>query len=186
MSAVQIQGNASGTGTLTIAAPNTNTNRTLTLPDNTGTLLSTASTFAGTGPVLISGNATSVTVPTATSTTFLAYGASAVDTTSAFSITTGRFQPLVAGYYLVMGFVGFDSNGVNATAYSATIFKNGSTAQAYAGGGSTGSIFPKVEVTTLVSLNGSTDYVTLAAYQNGAGSATGVYGQLQAVLIRAA
>jgi hypothetical protein len=39
MSAVQIQGNASGTGTLTIAAPNTNTNQTLTLPDQTGTLL---------------------------------------------------------------------------------------------------------------------------------------------------
>jgi hypothetical protein len=39
MSAVQIQGNASGTGTLTVAAPNTNTNRTLTLPDQTGTLL---------------------------------------------------------------------------------------------------------------------------------------------------
>ena len=39
MSAVQVQGNASGTGTLTIAAPNTNSNRTLTLPDQTGTVL---------------------------------------------------------------------------------------------------------------------------------------------------
>ena len=44
MSAVQIQGNASGTGTLTIAAPITATNRTLTLPDATGTLLSSATT----------------------------------------------------------------------------------------------------------------------------------------------
>jgi hypothetical protein len=42
MSAVQIQGNASGTGTLTVAAPNTNTNQTLTLPDQTGTLLTGA------------------------------------------------------------------------------------------------------------------------------------------------
>jgi hypothetical protein len=39
MSLVKIQGNASGTGTLTIAAPNTNSDRTLTLPDQTGTLL---------------------------------------------------------------------------------------------------------------------------------------------------
>jgi hypothetical protein len=39
MSKVAITGNASGTGTLTIAAPNTSTNRTLTLPDNTGTIL---------------------------------------------------------------------------------------------------------------------------------------------------
>ena len=37
MSAISLQGNASGTGTLSIAAPNTNTNRTLTLPDGTGT-----------------------------------------------------------------------------------------------------------------------------------------------------
>jgi len=48
MSIVKVQGNASGTGILTIAAPNTNTDRTLTLPDNTGTLLSSASTLAAT------------------------------------------------------------------------------------------------------------------------------------------
>jgi hypothetical protein len=44
MSLVKISGNASGTGTLTIAAPNTNTDRTLTLPDNTGTILTNATT----------------------------------------------------------------------------------------------------------------------------------------------
>jgi hypothetical protein len=49
MSLVKIQGNASGTGEFTIAAPNSNTNRTLTLPDNTGTILTSASTIAGTG-----------------------------------------------------------------------------------------------------------------------------------------
>lgn len=43
MSLVKVSGNASGTGTLTIAAPNTNTDYTLTLPTNTGTLISTAS-----------------------------------------------------------------------------------------------------------------------------------------------
>jgi len=46
MSLVKIQGNASGTGEFTIAAPNSNTNRTLTLPDNTGTILTAASTPA--------------------------------------------------------------------------------------------------------------------------------------------
>lgn len=39
MSKVQLQGNVSGTGIFTIASPNSNINRTLTLPDNTGTLL---------------------------------------------------------------------------------------------------------------------------------------------------
>lgn len=63
MSLVKIEGNASGTGTFTIAAPNSNTNRTLTLPDATGTIITTAGgaaisgttgTFSGT----ISGGST--------------------------------------------------------------------------------------------------------------------------------
>ena len=44
MSKIALSGNASGTGTLTISAPDTSTDRTLTLPDNSGTLLSNAST----------------------------------------------------------------------------------------------------------------------------------------------
>lgn len=47
MSKIALSGNASGTGVLTIAAPNTNSDRTLTLPDNTGTLLTTASNLSG-------------------------------------------------------------------------------------------------------------------------------------------
>lgn len=42
MSKIALTPNASGTGTLTIAAPNTNSDRTLTLPDATGTLATTA------------------------------------------------------------------------------------------------------------------------------------------------
>jgi len=45
MSKVSITGNVSGTGTLTIAAPNTNTDRTLTLPDNAGTILTSSSSI---------------------------------------------------------------------------------------------------------------------------------------------
>jgi len=43
MSNVVIQGDASGTGDFTIAAPNSNTDRTLTLPDVTGTVLTSGS-----------------------------------------------------------------------------------------------------------------------------------------------
>jgi hypothetical protein len=39
MSKVALSSNALGTGTFTIASPNGNTDRTLTLPDNTGTLV---------------------------------------------------------------------------------------------------------------------------------------------------
>jgi hypothetical protein len=44
MSKVSITGNASGSGTFTLAAPNSNSDRTLTLPDNTGTILTSATT----------------------------------------------------------------------------------------------------------------------------------------------
>lgn len=44
MSSIKLSPNASGTGEFTIAAPNSNTNRTLTLPNNTGTLLTSATT----------------------------------------------------------------------------------------------------------------------------------------------
>ena len=56
MSKIALSGNASGTGTLTLSAPNTDTDRTLTLPDNTGTLLTGAVSSTSTG----SGTASSI------------------------------------------------------------------------------------------------------------------------------
>jgi len=44
MSKIALSGDASGTGTFTIASPNSNSNFTLTLPTNSGTLLTTSST----------------------------------------------------------------------------------------------------------------------------------------------
>jgi len=46
MSKISLEGNASGSGTLTIAAPNTNSNFTLSLPTNTGTIITQNSTPA--------------------------------------------------------------------------------------------------------------------------------------------
>jgi hypothetical protein len=59
MSKVKIEGNASGTGTFTIAAPNSNTDRTLTLPDEAGTVLTSASDIPSdnlTGSVTVDGS----------------------------------------------------------------------------------------------------------------------------------
>jgi hypothetical protein len=84
MSKVAITGNASGTGTLTIAAPNTNTDRTLTLPDNTGTILTNATTTgfpAGSVLQVVQGAYTSGFSST-TSTSFVATSLSASITPS--------------------------------------------------------------------------------------------------------
>jgi len=55
MAKVKIQGHASGTGILTVTAPNTSTDRTITLPDETGTL-SVGSSIDD------NGNATAITI----------------------------------------------------------------------------------------------------------------------------
>lgn len=51
MSNLTVKGNASGTGTVILEAPNTNSNRTITLPDSTSTLATTAD--VGTGLTLL-------------------------------------------------------------------------------------------------------------------------------------
>ena len=59
MSKVKIQGNASGTGVLTVTAPNTSTDRTITLPDSTGTLATTADVPSS---ITDNGDATAITI----------------------------------------------------------------------------------------------------------------------------
>jgi hypothetical protein len=58
MSKIALTPNATGTGVFTISSPATNTNRTLTLPDEAGTVLTSASSLASanlTGTVTVSG-----------------------------------------------------------------------------------------------------------------------------------
>lgn len=64
MSKVVIAGDASGTGTFTISAPNGNTDRTLVLPDEAGTIITTTSLPSIPNP-LTSGTAVASTSGTA-------------------------------------------------------------------------------------------------------------------------
>jgi hypothetical protein len=65
MSQVTLEGNASGTGIFTVAAPNSNTNRTLTLPDATGTVVTTDATQTLTNKSISGGQIDSGTVAVA-------------------------------------------------------------------------------------------------------------------------
>jgi hypothetical protein len=47
VSKISLAPDASGTGIFTIASPNSNTNRTLTLPDDTGTIVTNSGNQAG-------------------------------------------------------------------------------------------------------------------------------------------
>ena len=80
------------------------------------------------------------------------------DTASAFDNTTNyRFQPLTAGYYQINGAV---SGNAASGYFSANIYKNGTL---YKVGASytTSGVTPDGSVSSVVYLNGSTDYVEL-------------------------
>jgi hypothetical protein len=169
MSKVAITGNASGTGTFTIASPDSNSDRTLTLPDNSGTVLTTGSTFAGTGPAFSAYRASSNQTITANTFTKVQLNAEEFDTASCFDSTTNyRFTPNVAGYYQFSGAVTLSATSI--TLAVATIFKNGSE---FKRGNdlraSLGSSCSPV-VPALIYMNGTTDYVELYGYLTATGT----------------
>jgi hypothetical protein len=163
MSLVKVSGNASGTGTLTIAAPNTNSNYTLTLPENTGTLISTASTFSGTGPAFSAyGNADQVII-TGTYTK-VAFNVESYDTNSNYDTTNYRFLPTVAGYYLINAYTEWQGTATT-NLRSINLYKNGvlfrrSQQQSFATSGNTAASY-----TGIIYLNGTTDYVEMYVIQ---------------------
>jgi hypothetical protein len=162
----------SGTGVITITPPATNTNRTLTLPDATGTVLTTATAgvpvngpafnaYAGSNQTVTSGVNTKVQLNT-----------EEFDTNSNFDPTTNyRFTPTVAGYYQVNGILR-GSAATSLTLIMALLYKNGSlhlrgqeNAYTLAGGSAI-----QVTLSTIVYLNGSTDYLELYGRVDGTGT----------------
>jgi hypothetical protein len=110
------------------------------------------------------------------------------DTNNNFDSTTNyRFTPTVAGYYLIIGTV--TGTNVNNYASAAVIYRNGAQ---YAWGTSVGTTntYANAVATTIMYLNGSTDYVELYFY-NGTGVTTNtiggaVYTYLNGCLVRGA
>ena len=119
MSKIALTPNASGTGVFTISSPATNTNRTLTLPDEAGTVLTSASSIPtsvltgnistsvltgniiqNAGPAFSAYANAAVSIPYSTYTKIL-YQVERFDTNGAYDNSTSRFQPAVAGYYQV-------------------------------------------------------------------------------------
>jgi hypothetical protein len=165
MSQIKLAPNASGTGIFTIDSPNSNTNRTLTLPDNTGTILTSASTFAGTGPAFratLTGNQTI----TNNTNTKIQFNSETFDTNTCYDPTTNyRFTPTTTGYYQVNLFLSFTVTDGRQYFYQPYIYKNGSSEAsvqtgflANAGGRATASI------SVVIYLNGTTDYIEFYVY----------------------
>lgn len=95
-------------------------------------------------------------------------GTEEYDTDGAFDSTTNyRFLPTTAGYYQLNGEVSFASSSAGVIG---SIYKNGTEFKRGATSGSAASSGQSANVSALVYLNGTTDYVEFYAYQNSGGS----------------
>jgi hypothetical protein len=92
------------------------------------------------------------------------------DTDSCFDTSTYRFTPNKAGYYHIMGSAGFAFSSKIMNGWL-VVYKNGGT---WKRGNRifTNSTMPHCVVSTLVYLNGTTDYVELYFYQNSGSTTT--------------
>jgi len=89
------------------------------------------------------------------------------DTASCFDTSTYRFTPNIAGYYSVVAVLDIQNNSLqNGTI---NIYKNGAV-DSVSGGGVFGStyMYCPLRISSVIYLNGSTDYVELYAYVYGA------------------
>lgn len=95
--------------------------------------------------------------------TFLNY-TKTFDKTTAFDVSTGKFQPAVAGIYYIAATVQVDS----AVAFRLAILKNG-TAASY---GARADLALSSSVSGLIEMNGTTDYVQLQIIKSVAATST--------------
>ena len=161
------------------------------LPDASVTQSDLASGVAGTGPAF-SAYPTSGAIFSNSTWTKVTLNAEQFDTNSNFDSTTNyRFTPTVAGYYQVNAAVKSNWNGTQFSTYIVAIFKNGSTYSRTVYDQATSvSLYPTILNSTIVYLNGTTDYLELYVYASGGSSPS--YEQLAertyltGVLVRAA
>jgi hypothetical protein len=187
MSKIAVSSPASGTATYTISAPAGSTDRTINLPDSNGTILTTATAGVPVnGPAFAAITPVTKSAATSTVTEMAGYSTATFDTASCFNTTTGRFTPNVAGYYQMSWSIDFGHNGISAgSAIGGILFKNG--AAVWSGGVQTSStFFGAVGSSTVVYLNGSTDYVSAYAFQNTGVTVSNFLARFAGALIRSA
>jgi hypothetical protein len=167
--------NGSTSGSVTLSSPAVSGTTTLTLPTTSGTVITTASTFAGTGPAFSAYQSSAQSISNNTYTK-VQFQTEEFDTNSNFDNATNyRFTPTVAGYYQVNGVVTIAATGTYFVA--AAIYKNGAVFKAGGISLANASAFPSGTVSSLIYLNGSTDYIELYIFQF-----SGVSQNLQAAL----
>jgi hypothetical protein len=108
---------------------------------------------------------------TAGSQTKIQFNTEDFDTDNAYDNSTNyRFTPQTAGKYFIYLGVRYDHSSGNPNLYNSSIYKNGSTFQStYHGqiGSDIGHYSSSITINTIVTLNGSTDYIEAYGRQSG-------------------
>jgi hypothetical protein len=168
MSKISITPNATGTGVFTISSPATNTNRSLTLPDEAGTVLTTATAGVPVNGPAFSAYATATQTFANNTYTKIVYDSEDFDTNSNFA--TNRFTPNVAGYYQINA--GWFCAGAGAGGAVLTLYKNGSLYVVLDRELLSGTFNVLSSGSCLAFCNGSTDFLEIYGYQNSGGTLT--------------
>lgn len=170
---VQLGDSATATQNLTIR---TNIDGTFTLArGNAGATTQDILTIDANGRVatpqtVVAFSAYKSTIQSLPNTTFnkVLFQTEEFDTTSAYdNATNHRFQPLVAGYYHIIGAVQI---AASASTQLCSIYKNGVEYKRGSQSGAAANSGWQSVVSALVYLNGSTDYVEIWSYQNAGGA----------------
>jgi hypothetical protein len=145
-----------------------------------------AASLTAAGPAFSATNSAAQSV-SATTNTKVTLNIKNFDTNSNFDATTNyRFTPTIAGYYQINAQATLTVN-TNNVGIQISIYKNGS---GYAQGVSQGdgAIYPTTTVSSVIYLNGSTDYIEMYVYISTSGNIA--YGnqntQFSGCLIRSA
>jgi hypothetical protein len=173
MSSVVISGDTSGA--ITLAAPAVSGTNTATLPAATGTVM-----VSGNMPAFSAYKATNQSITNSVATKMV-MDTEEFDTNNCFDSTTNyRFTPTVAGYYQVTAQITPNTTTTVGWAY---IYKNGSAAkQNITFAGNTGT-----NVTAIIYMNGSSDYLEFYGYLTGTSPATvggSTWTYFQAAMVR--
>jgi hypothetical protein len=166
MSNIAIQGAATGTGVFTLASPATNTNRTLTLPDEAGTVLTSASSITqNAGPAFSAYMSATYQSISPNTHTKVVLDAELFDSNGNYDTSNYRWTPTVEGYYQINAAVGVSYLTAVMNGFLVSIYKNGSSYLEMQS--RVNSQYGTGAISQLVYMNGSTDYLELWGYSVG-------------------
>lgn len=168
MTAITLDTGSSGAGSFVITAPSTSSTNILTLPNSTGSLVSTgdvgvvtgamlAPGAAGTGPLFQASKAADQSFSPGGGATLMSFDTVIYDTNTGYDDATYSFTPNIAGYYQI-GIVSNVKSSFNTLSFKSMVYKNGSV---FREGGtiSVGSTGENADFSCVVYLDGASDYV---------------------------